>query len=178
MRLSLRPSRLPCGLPGLQYRGKLHRECIQGCTSRGLADEEIWLAPLGEKNHNMSVEEVLQIVEAKEAGKRSAGQLLQSQGAEATAANIGSRPPAEDRPTYPMKPATTADKPATVTKHHPNNANKSAQHLVLPATFVVNRTTLGPPARVKTSPSTEEPHPQQTDRGRKCNLRCSMQCHK
>lgn len=24
----------------------LHRECIQGCTSRGLADEEIWLAPL------------------------------------------------------------------------------------------------------------------------------------
>jgi len=54
-----------------------------------------------------------------------------------------------------MKPATTANKQAMATKHHPNYANKSAQHLVLPATFVVNQTTLGPPARVKMSPSTE-----------------------
>lgn len=50
---------------------------------KGLADNEIQLDLLGDKNQDMSLEEVFQFVEAKEAGKRSAGHLLQSQGAEA-----------------------------------------------------------------------------------------------
>ena len=50
---------------------------------KGLADNEIQLDLLGDKNQDMSLEEVFQFVEAKEAGKRSAGRLLQSQGAEA-----------------------------------------------------------------------------------------------
>lgn len=62
---------IPCGLPELRYR-----ECTQGCTTRGLADEEIQLDLLGEKNQNMILEEELQLVEAKKSGKRSAGQLL------------------------------------------------------------------------------------------------------
>ena len=48
---------------------------------KGLADNEIQLDLLGDQD--MSLEEVFQFVEAKEAGKRSAGRLLQSHGAEA-----------------------------------------------------------------------------------------------
>ena len=50
---------------------------------KGLADNEIQLDLLGDKNQDMSLEEVFQFVEAKEAAKRSVGLLLQSQGAEA-----------------------------------------------------------------------------------------------
>ena len=50
---------------------------------KGLADTEIQLNLLGDKNQDMSLEDVFQFVEAKEARKRSAGRLLQSQGAEA-----------------------------------------------------------------------------------------------
>ena len=50
---------------------------------KGLADNEIQLDLLGDKNQDMSLEEVFQFVEAKEAGKRSAGRLLHTQGVEA-----------------------------------------------------------------------------------------------
>ena len=50
----------------------------------GFADSEIQLDLLGEKNQDMSLEEVFQFIEAKEAGKRSAGHLLETQGADAT----------------------------------------------------------------------------------------------
>ena len=42
---------------------------------KGLADNEIQLDLLGDKNQDMSLEEVFQFVEAKEARKRSAGRL-------------------------------------------------------------------------------------------------------
>ena len=45
-------------------------------------DDEIQLDLLGEKHQDMTLEEVLQYVEAKESGKRSAGRLLHTQGAE------------------------------------------------------------------------------------------------
>lgn len=41
--------------------------------THGLADSEIKLDLLGDKNHDMALEEVFQFVEAKETGKRSAG---------------------------------------------------------------------------------------------------------
>ena len=50
---------------------------------RGLADNEIQLDILGDKNQDMSLEEVFLFVEAKESGKRSAGRLLQTHRAEA-----------------------------------------------------------------------------------------------
>ena len=50
---------------------------------KGLADNEIQLDPLGGTNQDISLEEVFQIVKAKEAGKRSAGHLLQTQGIKA-----------------------------------------------------------------------------------------------
>ena len=52
---------------------------VRDVVTRGLADSEIQLDLLGEKNQNMTVEEVLQFIEAKEAGKRSAGRLLEAQ---------------------------------------------------------------------------------------------------
>ena len=56
---------------------------LRDVVTRGLTDEEIQLDLLGERNQNMSLEEVLQFIEAKESGRRSAGQLSQSLGAEA-----------------------------------------------------------------------------------------------
>ncbi len=57
---------------------------LRDVVTRGLADDEIQLDLLGDTNQNMTLEEVLQFIEAKESGKRSAGRLLQMQGAEAT----------------------------------------------------------------------------------------------
>ena len=42
----------------------------------GLEDSEIQLDLLGDKNQDMSLEQVLRVVEAKEVGKRSATHLL------------------------------------------------------------------------------------------------------
>ena len=50
---------------------------------KGLADHEIQLDLLGDTNQDMSLEEVFRFVEAKEAGKRSAGRLPHTQGVEA-----------------------------------------------------------------------------------------------
>ena len=56
---------------------------LRDVPTRGLADSEIQLDLLGDKNQDMTREEVLQFVAAKESGKRSAGHLLQAQGADA-----------------------------------------------------------------------------------------------
>ena len=56
---------------------------LRDVLTRGLADSKIQLDLLGDKNQDMTPEEVLQFVEAKESGKQSAGHLLQAQGAEA-----------------------------------------------------------------------------------------------
>ena len=52
---------------------------LRDVLTRGLADSEIQLDLLGDRNQDMSLEEVFQFIEAKEAGKRSAGRLSQSQ---------------------------------------------------------------------------------------------------
>ena len=49
---------------------------LRDVLSRGLADSEIQMDLLGNKNQDMTLEEVLKFVEAKEAGKRSASRLL------------------------------------------------------------------------------------------------------
>ena len=56
---------------------------LRDVLTRGLADSEIQLDLLGDKNQDMTLEEVLQFVEAKKSGKRSAGRLLQAQGVNA-----------------------------------------------------------------------------------------------
>ena len=56
---------------------------MRDVLTKGIADHEIQLDLLGTKNQDMSLEEVFQFVEAKEAGKRSASSLLGSHSVEA-----------------------------------------------------------------------------------------------
>ena len=57
-------------------------EMIRDALMRGLADEDIQLSLLGDSNQDPSLTEVLKFVEAKESGKRSAAQLIDSHGIE------------------------------------------------------------------------------------------------
>ena len=49
---------------------------LQDVLCQGLEDSEIPLELLGDKNQDITLEQILRFVEAKEAGKRSASQLL------------------------------------------------------------------------------------------------------
>ena len=55
---------------------------MRNVICHGIADPEIQLDLLSDANQDMTLEEVLQFIEKKEAGKRSAGKLLGSQGAD------------------------------------------------------------------------------------------------
>eukprot|EP00794_Sanderia_malayensis_P002521 gene2521-2914_t len=72
---------VPC--PECHTEANYTENVLRDVITRGLADEEIQLDLLGERNQDMSLEQVLQFVEAKESGKRSAGRLFQTPGAEA-----------------------------------------------------------------------------------------------
>ena len=52
--------------------------------TRGVIDGDIQLDLLSDKNQNMTLEEVFQFIEAKEAGKRLVGHLIDSQGLDAS----------------------------------------------------------------------------------------------
>ena len=56
---------------------------LKDVLCRGLEDAEIQMDLLGDKNQDMTWEQVLKFVEAKEAGKRSASRLLQPQATDA-----------------------------------------------------------------------------------------------
>ena len=51
---------------------------VKDAVTRGLSDQDIQLDLLGERNQDMTLEEVLRFIEAKEIGKRSASQLHDS----------------------------------------------------------------------------------------------------
>ena len=57
-------------------------QAMRNVICHGIADPEIQLDLLSDANQDMTLEEVLQFIEKKEAGKRSAGKLLGSQGAD------------------------------------------------------------------------------------------------
>ena len=56
---------------------------LRDVLARGIADQEIQLDLLGDQHQDMSLEDMLSFVEAKESGKRSASRLLDAQGANA-----------------------------------------------------------------------------------------------
>ena len=58
---------------------------VKDVLSRGLEDNKIQMDLLGDKNQDMSLEEALGFIEAKEAGKRSASRLLLPQATDAVA---------------------------------------------------------------------------------------------
>jgi hypothetical protein len=57
---------------------------LRDVLTRGIVDSDIQLDLLSDKNQDMTLEDAFQFIEAKEAGKRSAGHLLDSQGLDAT----------------------------------------------------------------------------------------------
>ena len=63
---------------------------IRDTLIRGLEDEEIRLDILGQSKQDMNLEDVLQFVEAKESGKRSAGRLTETATTAVTAATTSS----------------------------------------------------------------------------------------
>ena len=60
---------------------------VRDVLARGIADPDIQLDLLGDKNQNVTLEEVIQFVESKESGKRSASRLIDSQAAEAASSS-------------------------------------------------------------------------------------------
>jgi len=69
--------------PGCTNEVNYTENILCNVLARGLADSEIQQDLLGERNQDMTLEEVFQFIEAKEAGKQSAGRLSQSQGVDA-----------------------------------------------------------------------------------------------
>ena len=69
---------LPC--PGCSQTVHYTEEVLRDVVIRGLEDPEIQLDLLGEKNQDMTFEEVLRFIEANEAGKRSASRLIDTHG--------------------------------------------------------------------------------------------------
>lgn len=72
---------IPC--PGCDAVVSYTEAIMRDVLCRGLADPEIQMDLLGDKNQEMTLEDVFQFVEAKEAGKRSASRLLDSHSIEA-----------------------------------------------------------------------------------------------
>ncbi|ELU06622.1 hypothetical protein CAPTEDRAFT_189257 [Capitella teleta] len=68
---------------------------------QGIADQEIQMEVLGHSNQNPSFEEALRIIEAKEAGKRSASSLLDSNGAQAMRTSSSYK---KDQKSHPDEP--------------------------------------------------------------------------
>ena len=67
-----------CGEENCEHVNNYSEPIVRGALLRGLADYDIKLAVLQDKNQQMSLEQALQLIEAKEAGKRSANKLQDS----------------------------------------------------------------------------------------------------
>ena len=62
--------------PSCQTQVSYTEHILRDVLIRGIIDPEIQLDVLGHQNQNLSLEKVFQLVEAKEAGKRSASKIL------------------------------------------------------------------------------------------------------
>ena len=62
--------------PGCSKDVNYTDEILRDVVTRGIVDTDVQLDLLGDCNQNMTLEEVLRFVEAKEAGKRSASRLI------------------------------------------------------------------------------------------------------
>ena len=67
---------VPC--PNCEHEVSYSNEVIKDVIVRGINDDEIRLDILSDKNREMSLEEVVSFIEAKESGKRSANKLQQN----------------------------------------------------------------------------------------------------
>ena len=70
---------MTCTKEGCGQVNDFTEEILRDVIARGIADQEIQLDLLGEKNQNMPLRDMIEYIEAKESGKRSASRLLDSQ---------------------------------------------------------------------------------------------------
>ena len=75
--------------PGCTEKVNYTEQVLRDVLCRGIDDTEIQMDLLGDKNQEMTLEEIFQFIEAKESGKRSASRLLDSHthGAEAASSS-------------------------------------------------------------------------------------------
>ncbi len=84
---------------------------IKDVLCRGLEDSGIQMDLLGEKNQDMTLEQTLRFIEAKEAGKRSASRLLLPQAMDAVGGSLYKRQKkAQTRATPPAKTTPLHDR--------------------------------------------------------------------
>ncbi|KAJ8337924.1 hypothetical protein SKAU_G00368900 [Synaphobranchus kaupii] len=70
---------MKCTKTGCDQVNNFTEEILRNVIARGIADSEIQLDLLGEKNQDMPLKEMIEYIEAKESGKRSASRLLDPQ---------------------------------------------------------------------------------------------------
>ncbi len=104
---------------------------LRDVLCRGLEDTEVQMDLLGDKNQDMTVEQVLAFVEAKEAGKRSAARLLLPQSTDAMTSSSYRK---QKKPSPPAAPPK--DREACTycgTKGHGKNAPTRVRRSECPA---------------------------------------------
>lgn len=70
---------MKCTKAGCDQVNDFTEEILRDVIARGIADQEIQLDLLGEKNQDISLKDMIEYIEAKESGKRSASRLLDQQ---------------------------------------------------------------------------------------------------
>lgn len=78
---------MACTKEGCDQINDLTEEILRDVIARGIADQEIQLDLLGEKNQNMPLRDMVEYIEAKESWKHSASCLLDSQSADAVSSS-------------------------------------------------------------------------------------------
>ena len=117
---------------------------IKDVLCRGLGDTEIQMDLLGDKNQDMTLEQVLRFVKAKEAGKRSASRLLLPQATDAVTGSSYRRqkkPSAKGSPPKIKTAARTVGPEGTEEAPQQESGELNAQPLVPSATVVTKTTT-------------------------------------
>jgi len=74
---------MKCTKAGCDQVNDFTEEILRNVVARGIADQAIQLDLLGEKNQDMPLKDMIEYIEAKESGKRSASRLLDTQSADA-----------------------------------------------------------------------------------------------
>ena len=94
-----------CSSPNCVHMNSFSDEIVRDVLIRGLSDYEIRLAILQDKNQNMSLEDAFQFIEAKEAGKRSAQKMLDTEEVAAARSQYNRQKKQKHQPPRPTPPA-------------------------------------------------------------------------
>ena len=119
---------------------------LRDVLARGIADQEIQLDLLGDQNQNMSLEDMLRFVEAKESGKRSASRLLDPPNVSAASSTYRraknmTEGDSQTSATRPPIPVRIAEARAMAVMHHSTSGGTNAPPTTIHVRTVANETT-------------------------------------